>query len=138
MKNRKRKVSTKLAGVLIVFAAIILAAGAWGYERQSNNTNSVRVDVTPVQLNSGKPVKFEIRLNTHSVDLNFDLSAVALLKDNQGHEYRPTGWNGSPPGGHHRKGVLEFPAIDSGTKSVTLYLRDIAGVSERTFEWKTE
>jgi hypothetical protein len=47
-------------------------------------------------------------------------------------------WTGDPPAGHHRSGVLEFPAIAKGAKSIKLYIKNIAGVPERTFEWKLE
>jgi hypothetical protein len=139
MNNIKRSISTKIVGVLIVLSAISFAAFAWAaYEHQTNNTNSVRVDVVPVQLSSGKKATFEIRLNTHTTPLDFDLVTISLLKDDQGREYRASLWNGSPAGGHHRSGVLEFPAIAKDTKSITLSLKDIAGVPERTFEWKLE
>ena len=139
MNNIKRSISTKIIGVLIVFSAISFAAVAWAaYEHQTSNTNSVRVDVVPVQLSSGKKATFEIRLNTHTTLLDFNLVTISLLKDDQGHEYRASLWNGSPAGGHHRSGVLEFPTIAKDTKSITLSLKDIAGVPERTFEWKLE
>jgi len=138
MNNRKQRISSKVIGALIVFAAISLAVGAWAYERRSSNTNSVGVDVVPVQLTSGKTAKFEIRMTTHSVDLSYDMVAVSVLKDDQGREYRALTWNGSPPGGHHRSGELEFPAMANGVKSVTLYLKNISGVPERIFEWKVE
>jgi len=137
MNNVKRSISIKLIGALIVFTAIGLAGLAWAsYEHQSNNANNVRVDVVPVQLTSGKQATFEIRMNTHSVPLDYDVAAVSLLKDDQGREYRASVWNGSPAGGHHRSGVLEFPAIGKGAKSITLYIKNIADVPERTFEWK--
>ena len=137
MNNIKRSISIKLIVALIVFTAMGLSASAWAsYEHQSNSANSVYVDVVPIQLSSGKQAKFEIRMNTHSVPLNFDLVAASLLKDDQGHEYRASLWNGSPAGGHHRSGVLEFPVIAKDTKSITLSIKDIAGVPERTFEWK--
>ena len=139
MNNIRRNISKKVIGVLIVFTAISFAAVAWAaYEHQTNNTNSVRVDVVPIQLTPGKQATFEIRLNTHSVPLDYDLVAVSLLKDDQGHKYPASAWKGSPAGGHHRSGVLEFPAIAKDTKSITLSLKDIAGVPERTFEWKLE
>ncbi len=115
-----------------------MATAAWAYERRSTSSNGVRVDVLPVQLSSDKPAKFEIRMNTHSVNLGYDLVSASVLKDDQGREYRASAWNGSPPGGHHRSGVLEFPAIVNGSKSVSLYLKDIANVQERIFEWKIE
>jgi hypothetical protein len=139
MNNVKRSISIKQVGALIVFIAFGLAGGAWAsYDHQSNNANSVRVDVVPVQLNSGKQAKCEIRMNTHSVPLDYDMAAVSLLKDDQGREYRASVWNGSPAVGHHRSGVLEFPAIGKDAKSITLYIKNIAGVPERTFEWKLE
>jgi len=139
MNNRSRSISKKVIGVLIVFTAISFAAVAWAaYEHQTNNANSIRVDVVPVQLSSGKKATFEIRLNTHTTPLDFDLVTISLLKDDQGREYPASAWKGSPAGGHHRSGVLEFPAIAKDTKSITLSLKDIAGVPERTFEWKLE
>lgn len=139
MNHIKQSISIKLIGAIFIFTAIGLSAGAWAsYEHQSSSANSVHVDVVPTQLSPGEQATFEIRMNTHSVPLNYDLVAVSLLKDDQGHEYRATAWKGSPAGGHHRSGVLEFPAIVKGAKSITLYIKNIADVPERTFAWKLE
>jgi hypothetical protein len=139
MNHIKQSISTKLIGAFIVFIAMGLSAGAWAsYKHQTNNANSVHIDVVPIQLSSGKQATFEIRMNTHSVPLEYDVVAVSLLKDDQGREYRATAWKGSPVGGHHRSGVLEFPVIAKGAKSITLYIKNIADVPERTFEWKIE
>ena len=121
------------AVIIIVGVTIILEANA--YERISNRENRVRVDVVPVQLEFGKSAKFEIRMNTHSGDLSQDLVSVSTLKDDNGREYRPVDWQGAPPGGHHRTGVLEFPTLNENTKSVTLVIRDVANVPERIFKW---
>ena len=115
-----------------------LAVDASAYKAQSNNQNSVRVDVRPVQLLPGKPAKFEIQMNTHSGDLSQDLVAACILKDNSGREYRATNWNGSPPGGHHRSGVLEFPELGDSAQSITLVIREVADVPERVFNWAIE
>lgn len=136
MKRLKQNISLKLIGIFLVLIAIGWATGVSAYERQSSNKNRVRVDVVPIQLNTGKPAKFEIRMNTHSEDLNFDLVAISTLKDDQGHEYQPLNWRGSSPGGHHRSGVLEFVAISDESKSITLLLKNIAGVPERVFKWE--
>jgi len=138
MKIQNDHKFSRLTGAFILALALSLSISAWAYERRSSKANSVRVDVVPVQLSSGNEAKFEVRMNTHSVPLTYDLVAISILKDDQGHEYRASVWNGSPAGGHHRSGVLEFPAIAQGTKSVTLYIKNIAGVAERTFEWKLE
>ncbi|MEW6670683.1 MAG: hypothetical protein AB1427_03220 [Thermodesulfobacteriota bacterium] len=138
MKNHKYRISTKIIGALMTVAAVALGANVWAYQSQSSNANGVRIDVVPAQLSSGKPVKFEVRMNTHSVNLGYDMVAAALLKDGQGRTYNASAWNGSAPGGHHRSGVLEFPAVAENAKSVTLYFKNISGVPERIFEWKIE
>ena len=124
--------------LLIVLFLVNLAVDAAAYKTKSNKQNSVRVDVRPVQLLPGEPAKFEIRMNTHSGDLSQDLVAVCTLKDNSGREYRPTSWDGSPPGGHHRSGVLEFAELGEGAESITLVIREVANVPERVFNWSVE
>jgi hypothetical protein len=124
--------------LMIMLFLVTLAADASAYKTKSNKKNSVRVDVRPVQLLPGKPAKFEIRMNTHSGDLSQDLIAVCLLKDSSGREYRPINWNGSPPGGHHRSGVLEFSELAEGAESITLVIREVANVPERAFNWTVE
>ena len=124
--------------LVITLFLVNLAVDASAYQAQSDDQNRVRVDVRPVQLLPGQPAKFEIRINTHSGDLSQDLVAVSTLKDNSGREYRPTKWNGSPPGGHHRSGVLEFPKLGNGAQSITLVIREVANVPERVFNWSIE
>lgn len=127
-----------IAAVVMIIAGIAIAMEANAYERISNRENRVWVDVVPVQLESGKSAKFEIRMNTHSGDLGQDMVSVSSLKDDSGRKYRPVEWQGSPPGGHHRTGVLEFPILNGNAKSVTLVIRDVASVSERIFKWDLE
>jgi hypothetical protein len=132
---------SKIAQFVLLVTMVSLAtltADASAYKAQSNSQNRVRVDVRPVQLSPGKPAKFEIRMNTHSGDLSQDMVVVSTLKDSSGREYQPTGWNGSPPGGHHRSGVLEFPELEDAAQSITLVIREIADVPERVFNWSIE
>ena len=131
------KISHFVSLVIVLFL-VNLAVDVAAYKTKSNKQNSVRVDVRPVQLLPGEPAKFEIRMNTHSGDLSQDLVAVCTLKDNSGREYRPTSWDGSPPGGHHRSGVLEFAELGEGAESITLVIREVANVSERVFNWSVE
>lgn len=129
---------------LTVIAALALlglaaqAEEAAAYKPQSSRQNRVQVDVVPIQLSPGKPVKFEISMNTHSVDLSQDLLAVSTLTDDRGREYRPAGWDGSPPGGHHRSGVLVFSELAEGATSITLVIRDVADVPQRVFNWQLD
>ena len=124
--------------LMITLILVAVAADASAYKTKSNKENRVRVDVRPVQLLPGKAAKFEIRMNTHSGDLGQDLIAVCTLKDNSGREYLPTNWDGSPPGGHHRSGVLEFSELGEGVESITLVIREVANVPERVFNWTVE
>ena len=131
------KISHFVSLVMMLFL-VNLAIDASAYKTKSNKKNSVRVDVRPVQLLPGKPAKFEIRMNTHSVDLSYDMVAVSTLKDNQGREYRPINWEGSSDESHHRQGILEFPKLETNTASITLVIRKIAEVPERIFEWSVK
>ncbi len=128
----------QFVSLAIMLFLVTLAADAAVYKTKSNKENRVRVDVRPVQLLPGRPAKFEIRMNTHSGDLSQDLVAVCTLKDSSGREYRPINWDGSPPGGHHRSGVLEFSELGEGAQSITLVIREVANVPERVFNWTME
>jgi hypothetical protein len=124
-----------VVGFLVVFSVV---SNVNAYRSIASRSNGVTVDVKPMQFAAGKPAKFEVSMNTHSVDLSADLTAVSTLTDDQGKEYRPVGWEGDGPGGHHRSGVLEFPALEGTPKSVTLVIKDIASVPERVFQWELE
>jgi hypothetical protein len=120
---------------ILLFAALGWPLTACAYESKSNTANGVRVEVQPLQLVPGQPAKFEVRMNMHSVDLSQDMITVTTLKDDEGRAYLPTNWEGSPPGGHHRRGILYFPTLEGKPKSLSLIIRDIASVPERIFEW---
>ena len=107
-----------------------------GYQSQVVEGGNVTVEVLPVALKAGSPSEFEIAMNTHSVDLSADMLKAVVLEDDMGKEYAPTKWDGPAAGGHHRSGKIEFPALSSGAKSVTLIVKDIAKVAERTFKWE--
>ena len=134
----------RIYGIFGIVALVMVAVtvgwviDADAYEMRSNRENRVRVDVKPVQLAPGQPARFEVRMNPHSEALGEDMVAVSTLKDNEGREYRATAWQGSAPGGHHRKGVLEFPDLGDNTASITLIIKGIANVPERIFEWPVE
>ncbi len=105
---------------------------------QTNDEAMVTVAVTPLNLSdkSATTLDFEISLNTHSVDLGYDLTQIATLSDDAGEQVQPTKWDGPAGGGHHRTGTLSFPQLKQRGRSLTLTLRGIADVPERTFTWK--
>ena len=140
--------------LLIMAAALALPAGLAGCSSgeatgagqvpagllfRADSQGEVSIDATWDVADDGSIV-FDIIMNTHSVPLDgYDLSEVSVLRDSTGTEYRPTSWD-SAPGGHHRRGMLTFPtpeAVTAGASGgfIELVIRDIAGISERTFRW---
>jgi len=105
---------------------------------QTNAEAMVTVAVTPLNLNdkSAATLDFKIALNTHSVDLGYDLATIATLSSDTGEKVQPAKWDGPAGGGHHREGTLSFPQLKQRGQSVTVVLRGIADVPERIFTWK--
>lgn len=103
---------------------------------QETTQGNVTIKVTPEAVAVGKKTSFQLVFETHSVDLNFDPSAVSFLVDDSGRKYLHPVWEGTPAGGHHRSGRLIFSQPLSPTASVELIIKDVAGVSQRRFRWE--
>lgn len=114
--------------------AMSKADGA-GFETKSNEGGSVTMDVKPTALEVGKPITFDIAMNTHSVELSDDMTKITILRDDAGKEHKPTAWDGPGGGGHHREGTLTFAALANKPKFVELVIKGLAGVPERVFKW---
>jgi len=133
-----------LSRVLIgafVFGAVLLdsapSSTAPAFAARSSNAAGVRVVVTPKNLGPGVTVwEFEVVMDTHSNPLNENLIQVAALVDEAGRRYTPVAWQGDPPGGHHRKGVLQFLAPAGMPKSIELRMNGVGGADTRTFRWE--
>lgn len=108
------------------------------YKSQTNVGGNVTVEVVPIDLAVGKPTKFSVSFNTHSVSLDFDVAKIALLTDSQGNIYTDTVWLGAPAGGHHRSGTLSFTKPLANKGKVILVLQNIAEISQREFSWKIQ
>jgi hypothetical protein len=74
-------------------------------------------------------------MDTHTKPLDDDLTKTVALVDDDGRQYTPTSWEGDKPGGHHRKGVLRFPAPGATIKSFELQIEGLGGVSKRVLKW---
>ena len=106
-----------------------------GYQAQTIEGGNVTVKVTPLTLKTGEPPTFDIALDTHSVDLAIDILKLVVLRDDFGKEYTPTAWDGAGPGGHHREGKIKFAALTTNPRSLTLIVKNLAGIPERAFKW---
>jgi hypothetical protein len=108
---------------------------------QSIEGGGVTVKVTPFTLTdeTATTLDFEVVLDTHSGELNYDLAELALLRDNLGNKYQPAAWTPGENTGHHVSGKLSFADRDtilqSDVTELTLDVTDIAGVSSRIFSW---
>jgi hypothetical protein len=141
---------TLVAAVGVAAGPRITAASAQGApgqapaaagSTQTSEGNQVTVKVTWAGPTSG--LVFRVALDTHSVDLDqYDLRVLAVLRVGPGTDVRPSAWD-APKGGHHREGTLTFPAqgpdgknlLGQDVREITLMIRDVAGVPERTFRW---
>lgn len=103
---------------------------------QTSNQGGVRITVEPRGfLPEAKTWDFVITLETHTQPLDDDLAKTAtLLAD--GKPSRPRGWEGAPPGGHHRKGVLRFEAVTPLPQAIELQIRRTGEESPRVFRWQ--
>lgn len=120
------------------------AAAATAAPEQSVEGGGVTVKVTPLTLSAADAVAldFAVSLDTHTVELNYDLAQLALLRDNLGNEYTPAAWTPEQSGGHHVGGLLSFAdratILQSGVTELTLDVTGIAGVPSRLFVWSVE
>ena len=102
---------------------------------RSDSGGGVTVKVTYLNPQAGDDTRFQVILDTHSVNLDaYDLKALSLLRDDTAKTYQPTGAEDNG-GGHHREVTVSFPKLTPGTKGLELVIKDIAGVKERTFRW---
>lgn len=113
-------------------------AGAQSWPSKENDEGQVMVTVTPVDLSSAADAwRFDVKLNTHVAPITQDLATVATLGDDVSQNEKPSAWQGDPPGGHHRKGVLVFKPISPMPRTITLKISGVGGVAERSFTWST-
>lgn len=147
----KRNILTIVIVVLVSIWAIVAARGAKNepaagpqqvqqqvvskaFPTQTDSRGEVEIEVTPKVLEIGKEASFQVTFNTHSVELDKDLTKVSKLIDDQGNQYEAVSWSGGT-GGHHLSGDLIFPKISDQAKSAELLISGIGGV-DRKFKWE--
>jgi hypothetical protein len=135
------KLLSRVLLAALVFGIVLMEStpsfAAPALPARNSDEAGVRVVVTPKALGPGVTVwEFDVVMDTHTKPLTDDLAKVAALVDGAGHRYVPVAWQGDPPGGHHRKGVLQFAAPAELPKSIELQISGIGGVGSRTFRWE--
>lgn len=108
-------------------------------QTQTNSEGSVTIKVTPKDLSRSLTTwDFEIVLDTHSGNLDQDLTKSALLIDDKGNQHTPISWEGDPLSGHHRQGILKFNPITPKPNSIELKINNLGNVDERIFKWELD
>ncbi len=133
-----RELMIVLAGAVLALSApmaMAQAAGAPALAAVSNEAGGVRVVIKPIAVGAGSPWEFEVTMDTHTKPLDADLTKSAVVVDDGGRQYIPLSWQGDKPGGHHRKGVLRFPAPTEPIKSFELQIQGLGGEGKRAFQW---
>jgi len=127
---------------LVAIAAAIAVACASGIAlarelaQQTSRDRGVTVRVKPLDVSaSAKTWAFEVVLETHTQELSDDLVRVTTLNGAGGAQQAPTAWEGDPPGGHHRKGVLRFAPLAPATETVELRIQRPGESAARKFQW---
>jgi hypothetical protein len=118
----------------ILFASLAEAAPP-ALASQSSSESSVTVTITPRTL-AGAIWDFEVALNTHTQTLNDDLEKTAVLVADGGAPQTPVKWQGSPAGGHHRSGTLQFKAVSPMPATIELRITRQGEAKPRSFRWK--
>ncbi|MHB0866813.1 MAG: hypothetical protein ACYC6B_00045 [Thermoleophilia bacterium] len=105
--------------------------------RQTSQSGEIEVGVTPAGLTATDATwDFNISVDSQGAELTEDLAAATvLLVDGSGKEYKALAFEGDPPGGIHREGTLKFDPVSPEPRSVTLKLRGVGGIGERSFSW---
>lgn len=139
MLFRKMEILTTLLSGLFLTVLLALrvsyAAGAPGLT-QNDSGGGVTVKVTYLNPQGTENARFDIALDTHSVNLDaYDLKALSLLRDATGNTYQPIRIE-NKGSGHHHQIILVFPKPSGEVKKLELVIKDIAGVKERLFHWE--
>lgn len=84
-----------------------------------------------------KGAAFIVYVNTHSgIIPDWDMSEITVIEDDAGNELEAIEWQVlfEDVDKHHRQGILSFPAISEGAKSLVLTIRP-KGMRQRSYQW---
>jgi len=140
----------RISGIIIALLILITAAvsgclsgkePAAGVPASTDKTSTVDSSETKVNSEAGVTITvvdlgnnaFDIKLDTHSGSLDYDMAKLSYIRDSKGNIIKPESWDGGI-GGHHFEGTLKFPEFDDSA-GFELVIQDVAGVKERVLKW---
>lgn len=112
-------------------------------QTQLAEAGAVTIKVTPLNLQDAQAASldFDVVLDTHSANLDFDLAKNATLQAGDA-QVVASAWKTPDRKGHHVEGTLSFPTTNAAgqslltsAKTVSLVLKGLPGNLERTFTW---
>lgn len=128
----------RIVSVMLTLVPVLCLAeeSSQNLPSRENREGQVMVKVIPQQIGRGGDWIFAVQLNTHVAPITQRIESISTLSDGQGKTERPLAWKGDPPGGHHRRGVLIFRAMEPKPATITLTIEKVGGVTARYFTWK--
>jgi hypothetical protein len=142
--NNYTKITITATIILLFMLAVV-----WSGTDQGVSIRSLKridkegpVDITATYLNPlGKAgdseLRFEVKLDTHDVDLEqYELKEISFISFDDGKESKSIGSNREGYG-HHITYILLFAGpIPAEARTMTLIIRNVGDVTERSLEWK--
>lgn len=137
---KKTSIARLILTVGLVLVGFVMTGASFGGEApgltRSHSGGGVRVEATYLNPQDTEAARFQVRMDTHSVNLDaYDLKALCLLRDEAGKVYQATDVE-NRGGGHHRTVILYFPEVPASSRSLELIIKGVAGIEERSFRWE--
>jgi len=135
----------RVAAVAVFLVTVTLVLGVLGIDlgieaavsgfTRTDAGGGVTVNVTYVHPQAADEIRFEVVLDTHTLNLDtYDLKTLSALRDGTGNNYRPIKVD-NKGSGHHREITLVFAKASPSAKRLELVIKDIGRVKERFFFW---
>ena len=131
----RSRLSTWLLSIVVTVFAASGVTAAPALPTQTSSQSGVTVKITPRTLAAGT-WEFEVVFDTHSQELTDDLEKTAVLVSDARASHSPLQWQGDPPGGHHRKGVVQFKPVSPMPAAIELQIKRNGETAPRLFRWK--
>jgi len=111
---------------------------------RTDSQGGLRVEIQFKEVTEKGELAFAVRMNDHVVGINqYALDNLSTVANDQGTQVQATRWQSIALSPQRVSGTLYFPGKDDsgrpllphGVRNVILRIKDIAGISERIFQW---